>query len=186
MEENMVVIQMAEYRVDRLVEDLFAKNPGRYEKICTNPVTGGRFVYGVDPIEPQKADARRALLARDRFAIVGPKDMQPLPISDEEIEDRKYAPGSKQPSLSYIVSCFAYSLRANDHDFNSHPSLKAFARGIMASEHTPDFVKNDEALRKRYPPRPLAGLGPALIWEPPAIHAETMACYRRSMARTAA
>ena len=182
----MAVIQMAEYRVDRLVEDLFAKNPGQHGQQCENPVTGGRYVGGLDPIEPQKRMARDALLARERFAIVGPKDMQPLPISDEEIEDRKYAWDSKQPALGYIGSCFGYSVRANSHDLKSHPSLKAFARGIMASEHTPDFVKNDEALRKRYPPRPLAGLGPALIWEPPAIHAETMACYRRSMARTAA
>ena len=182
----MAEIQMAEDGVDRLVEDLFAKNPGRYGKICTNPVTGGRYVYGGDPIEQQKAEARRALLAREWFAIVGPKDMQPLPISDEEIENLKYALDSKQPARNFILSCFGDSLRLNDHDLKSHPSFEAFARGIMASEHTPDFVKNDEALRKRYPPCLLAGFGPALIWEPPAIHAETMACYRRSMARTAA
>src|ERR1019366_10512741 len=182
----MAEIQMAEDRVDRLVEDLFAKNPGQYGQQCENPVTGGRYVGGLDPIEPQKRMARDALLARERFAIVGPKDMQPLPISDEEIEDRKYAWDSKQPALGYIGSCFGYSVRANGHDLKSHPSFEAFARGVMASEHAPDFVKNDEALRKQYPPCLLAGFGPALIWEPPAIHAETMACYRRSMARTAA
>jgi hypothetical protein len=186
MEENMAEIQMAEDRVDRLVEDLFAKNPGQHGQQCENPITGGRYVSGLDPIEPQKRMARDALLACEWFAIVGPKDMQPLPISDEEIEDLKYAWDSKHPARSFILSCFGDSLRANDHNFKSHPSLEAFARGLMASEHTPDFVKNDEALRKQYPPRPLAGLGPALIWEPPAIHAETMASYRRSMARTAA
>lgn len=182
----MAEIQMAEDRVDRLVEDLFAKNPGQYGQQCENPVTGGRYVGGLDPIEPQKRMARDALLAREWFAIVGPKDMQPLPISDEEIEDRKYAWGSKQPSLSYIVSCFAYSLRANNWDFNSHPSFEDFACGVMASEHAPDFVKNDAALRKQYPPRPLAGLGPALVWEPPALHAETMASWQRSLARSRA
>ena len=182
----MAEIQMTEDRVDRLVEDLFAKNPGRYGKICTNPVTGGRYVYGGDPIEQQKKEARDALLAREWFAIVGPKDMQPLPISDEEIEDRKYAWDSKHPALGYIGSCFGYSVRANGHDLKSHPSFEAFARGVMASEHAPDFVKNDEALRKQYPPWPLAGLGPALVWEPPALHAETMASWRRSQARAAA
>ena len=161
----MTVIQMAEYRIDRLVEDLFAKNPGRYGQQCVNPVTGGRYVYGGDPIEQQKAEARRALLARNRFAIVGPKDMQPLPISDEEIEDRKYAWDSKQPALGYIGSCFGYSVRANGHDLKCHPSIEAFARGVMASEHAPDFVKKDEVLRKRYPPRPLRGLGSGLCWE---------------------
>jgi hypothetical protein len=182
----MAEIQMVEDRVDRLVDDLFAKNPGQYGQQCENPVTGGRYVYGIDPIEQQKKEARDGLLARERFAIVGPKDMQPLPISDEEIEDRKYAWGSKQPPQSFIASSFGYSLRANGHDFKSHPSIEVFARGLMASEHSPDFVKNDKALRKLYPPCPLPGLGPALVWEPPALHAETMASYRRSMARTAA
>jgi hypothetical protein len=182
----MAEIQMAEDRVDRLVEDLFAKNPGQYGQQCENPVTGGRYVYGVDPIEPQKAEARRALLAQEMFAVVGPKDMQPLPISDEEIEDRKYAWDSKQPALGYIGSCFGYSVRANGHDLKSHPSFEAFARGVMASEHAPDFVKKDEVLRKRYPPRPLRGLGPGLCWEPPKLHAQTMASYRRSLARSRA
>jgi hypothetical protein len=182
----MAEIQMAEDRVDRLVEDLFAKNPGQYGQQCENPVTGGRYVGGLDPIEPQKRMARDALLAREWFAIVGPKDMQPLPISSEEIEDRKNAWDSKQPSHSFIASSFGDSLRANDHNFKSHPCLEAFARGVMASEHAPDFVKKDEALRKQYPPRPLAGLGPALVWEPPALHAETMASWQRSQAHSRA
>jgi hypothetical protein len=112
--------------------------------------------------------------------------MQPLPITDEEIENLKYAWDSKQPARNFILSCFGDSVRLNGHDLKSHPSIEAFAHGLMASEHAPDFVKNDEALCKLYPPRPLAGLGPALVWEPPALHAETMASYRRSMARTAA
>jgi hypothetical protein len=45
---------------------------------------------------------------------------------------------------------------------------------------------SDEQLKKRFPPRPLNGLGPGLYWEPPELHAKTMASYRRSMARTAA
>ncbi len=176
IEDTMNKIKL---QVDRLFRDA----PPVHGQQCENPVTGGRFVYGVDPIEPQKKAARAALLARERFAIVGPKDMQPLLISCEEIEDRKYAWESKQPARDFIRSCFGASVRANDHDLESHPGIEDFARGIMASEHAPDFVKNDEALRKEYPPCPLAGLGPALIWEPPAIHAETMASYRRSMAR---
>jgi len=38
----------------------------------------------------------------------------------------------------------------------------------MASEHAPDFVKKDELLRKRYPPRHLPGLNAGNCWEPPA------------------
>jgi hypothetical protein len=150
------------------VDRLFRENPPRGGRLCLNPVTGGRYVGGLDPIEPQKRMARDALRAREWFAIVGPKDMQPLPISDEEIEDRKYAWDSKQPSLSYILSCFGYSLWACDYNYNIHPSFEDFACGVMASEHAPDFVKKDELLRKRYAPRHLPGLNAGHCWEPPA------------------
>ena len=166
----MTAIQIVKDRVDRLVEDLFAKNPGRYGQQCENPVTGGRYVGGLDPIEPQKRMARDALLAQEMFAVLGPKDMQPLPISDEEIEDLKYAWDSKQPALSFILACFGSSVRANDFDLTSHPDFEDFARGIMASEYAPDFVKNDEVLLKLYPPCPLPGLGPGLVWEPSELH----------------
>jgi hypothetical protein len=164
----MKITHLTDHKVDLLVEDLFAKNPGRYGEVCENPVTGSRYVYCVDPIEQQKSAARDALRAREWFAIVGPKDMQPLPISDEEIEDRKYAWDSKQPSHSFIASSFGDSLRANGHDLKSHPSFEDFACGVMASEHAPDFVKKDELLRKRYPPRHLPGLNAGHCWEPPA------------------
>ena len=160
MEDAMNKIKL---QVDRLFRDA---PPGHGQR-CQNPVTGGFYVGFEDPIAPQKRMACRALLAREKFALCGPQDAQPLPISDEEIEDRKYAPGSKQPSLSYIVSCFAYSVRANNWDFNSHPSFEDFACGVMASEHAPDFVKKDEVLRKRYTPRPFPNLNPGNCWDPP-------------------
>jgi hypothetical protein len=97
----------------------------------------------------------------------GPQDAQPLPISSQEIEDRKYAWDSEQPSLSYIVSCFAYSLRVHKHDFNSHPSFEDFACGVMASETAPDFVREDKVLRKRYQPHRLRDLVAGDCWSPP-------------------
>ena len=129
----MTVIQIAQRRIARRVDMLFAKNPGRYGEICVNPVTGVRYVYGVEPIEPQKKAARDALLARDKFAVVGPKDAQPLPISSEEIEDLKYAWDSKQPARDFIRSCFGDLVRVNNDDLESHPSFEEFARGVMAS-----------------------------------------------------
>ena len=64
--------------------------------------------------------------------------------------------------LNYIISRFAHSLLANAWDFDNHPSFEEYARGVMASEHAPDFVKKDRLLRKRYPPLHLPGLGPGL------------------------
>jgi hypothetical protein len=40
------------------------------------------------------------------------------------------------------------------------------ACGVIASPYAPPFIKNDENLRKLYPPQPLDGLGSGLIWRP--------------------
>jgi hypothetical protein len=105
--------------------------------------------------------ACRALLAREWFALYGPEDAQPLPVSGIEINELKY-----RDPFSHILSCFAYSLRSQDWDINFHPNFDDFARGVMASTHAPELVLKSKALRLRYPPRPLASLSPALVWEP--------------------
>jgi hypothetical protein len=167
---------------DLLVERLFKANSPVAGQRCQNPVTGGWYMGKLDPIAPQKRDARRALLAREWFKVCGPEDAQPLPLSSEEIEDMKYAWDSKHPALSYIKSRFAFSLQAHGYDFNSHPSFEDFACGVTASEHAPDHVKKDEELRKRYPPRPLLGLNAGNCWEPPK---HDKPGYRRTRARAA-
>ena len=164
----MTVTHLADHKVALLVDRLFRENPPLHGQQCVNPITGGRYIGVLDPIAPQKRMARRAIRAREWFAIYGPQDAQPLPLSCEDIEDRKYAWESNQPSLSYIVSCFAYSLQLHDYEVNSHPSFEDFACGVTASEHAPDLVREDEVLRKRYPPRRLRGLDPGHCWEPPA------------------
>ena len=98
--------------------------------------------------------------------------------------------------LSHIVAGFASTLQSLDWDFNSCPTFEDFARGVMAMEHNDEFGMSgffhgffqlDEILRlkKRYPPRHLDGLSPndAFHWQPPKRHAETMAAYRRTLAR---
>lgn len=158
MEQDMCKINSY---IDRLFKDAA---PWRGE-LCENPVTGGYWLPGADPISRQKKMAGRALLAQEWFAVYGPHNAPPLPLSDSELEDLKYT-----DPLSYIVSCFAYSLRAHNWDFSSHPSFEDFARGVLAAGYAPDFVKEDEALRKRYPPCPLCGLNPGNCWEPPKLH----------------
>jgi hypothetical protein len=84
-----------------------------------------------------------------------------------------------------LVALFARSWEARDYN-EEHPEFFDYACGIMASEYMGyPGIKEDEQLKKRFPPRPLNGLGPGLYWEPPELHAETMASYRRSLARAA-
>jgi hypothetical protein len=155
---------LIEREVDRLFNEMGATR-GDY---CRNPITGASFVWGVDPIGAQKRDAVRALRARELFAENGPPDAPPLPLSHDEIEDAKNARG-----LTLVVGSYARSLAARDWNLPEHPSFDDFACGLMAWEHTPDFIKNDEELRRRFPPRSLPGLGPGLYWQPPKLHTQS-------------
>ena len=159
------------------VDYLFRTYPPIRGGQSLNKITGGWYIGFEDPIGPQKRQAHRALLAREWFAIYGPKDAPPLPLSDLEMEELTFT-----DPFSHIVQCFAHSLRSRNWNFNIHPSFDDFARGCTASSHAPDLIKTAEALRKRYPPCLLHDLGPGLCWEPPKEHAETMASYRRSRA----
>ena len=173
----MNVTHLADHKINLLVDRLFREDPPRYGQQCVNPVTGGHYLGGLDPIAPQKRMARRALMARIHFSVNGPHDAPPLPLSYGEREDLKIG------GLPTIVALYARSLEARDYDLEEHPSFATYAAGILASEHNGYHgIKEDEQLRKRFPPCPLSGIGPGLYWEPPALHARTMASWQRSMA----
>lgn len=122
--------------------------------------------------------SRRARFARKWFALNGPSDAPPLPLGYDEREDLKVG------GLKHLVAWHASSLACLDYAVGAHPSFDEYARGVMASDETPDFIKKDEELLKRFPPQALRGLGPGLVWEPPAIHAETMRSWHRSLAHS--
>jgi hypothetical protein len=103
----------------------------------------------------------RALNAQSWFASHAPPDAPPLPLSYGDREDMK------RGGLSHIVAWFAQSLEARDYDFDTHPSFEEYARGVMASAHAPDFIKEDQQLQMRFGRRLLPGIGPGLYWDPP-------------------
>jgi hypothetical protein len=121
-------------------------------------VTGGRFVRGRDPLPEQKRLAVKALRARDWFAPQRPANASELPLTYEDRERIKIG------GVDYIVSVFARSLAMRDYEIEGHPRFDQYARGVMASENAPDLLTNDAELRKQYPPAPLPGLGPGLVW----------------------
>jgi len=68
-------------KIDALFRDVLATPAGR---LCVNPITYGSFVKGEsgeDSIANQKRDAVRALLAQEWFAVYGPRNAPPLPVS---------------------------------------------------------------------------------------------------------
>jgi hypothetical protein len=142
------------------VERLFRQAADRSHPTRRNPVTGARWVRGVDPIKPQKDIACRALVAREWFAWDNP-GLKPLPITYAEWEELKSHGG-----VDYIESVYARSLAAQRYEISRHESFGRYARGVMASPYAPDFIKEDQQLLKQYPPRPLRGLGPGLYFDP--------------------
>ena len=150
---------LIEREVDRQFNELGATH-GMIER---NPITDGNFVWSIDPISEQKKEAARLLLVREWFAVHGPHDAPPLPLSQWECDDYRNSTGLRQ-----IVGFYARSLDANDYDVHRHPSFEDFARGLMASNSGLWGIEKNVEMRKRFPPRPLNGMGPGLYWEAPS------------------
>jgi hypothetical protein len=171
-----------EEQVDRLFDEIKAKAKNR--DFCINPVTGGQFIWGLDPIAPQKKDAVVALRAREWFAVNGPSDAPPLPLSSNDVEDYRAA-----RDLMGIVGFYARSLRREgygrrSYDVCNHPSFNDFACGLMAINLGIWGIETED-LKRRFPPRPLAGMTPGAYWAPPEEYEEIMASYYKEQRRAA-
>lgn len=70
----------------------------------------------------------------------------------------------KVDGVRYILSVFARSLAHRDYRTDGHPKFDEYARGAMASDMTPEFIRKDAQLLRQYPPEPLNGMGPGLVW----------------------
>ena len=65
----MASTQVNETLVRREVERMFGEISAKRGDLCENPVTGGEFVYGFDPIKRQKDAAYKRLLATRIFCV---------------------------------------------------------------------------------------------------------------------
>jgi hypothetical protein len=156
------------------VDRLFSEIDVEHGQSCRNPVNCGGFVWGVDPIAEQKERAIVALLARECFAVNGPPDAPPLPLHVDDRDRYRDARG-----LKGVVGFYARSLSRQGYDVGKHPSFDDFACGLMAAAVEKGLwsLEKDEALIKRFPPLPLAGMTPSAFWAPPEEYEETMARY---------
>ena len=174
--------------VEAQVDQLFNDALDASDTVRRNPVTGGTWLNGDDPIEPQREAAHRAFLEVEWFAHNAPPDVQPLPLTQDDRDDLKRG---DRGLLFYIVALCRTSLDSPDFDLEEHPPFSDYVSGVLWEAERvdsdigglPNYPDELPELKKRFPPRPLKGLGPGFCWEPPYLHALTMASYRRSLAK---
>jgi hypothetical protein len=155
--------------IEKFVDQLFNDIGVKRGECCCNPVTGGSFVWGVDPIAAQKNAAVAALRAREWFAVNGPSDAPPLPLSHNDIEDYRRARG-----LKGLVGFYSRSLAIQDHDVLKHPTFDDFCCGLMAIDTGAWGIEKDKNLKRRFPPRPLPGMTSGAYWSSGGEHEERM------------
>jgi hypothetical protein len=141
--------------VDRLFRQLHAKRGDN----CRNPVTGAAFVWAVDSITEQKSSACRARVAQERHKDFSP-GAPPLVVDAYEIAEMKSGGGEM-----HLFGYFCQSISSRDYRVLGHPQWEIYAGGVLASSRAPDFLKQDARLIGRFPPRPIYGLGPGLVWK---------------------
>ena len=87
----------------------------------------------------------------------------------------------------HILAWYARSLAGEYYDVHKHPSFDVYARGGdgVSPTRLDRHQGSTQDLKKRFPPCPLLGLGPALQWEAPkrprgrpAAHAEKALAHR--------
>lgn len=147
------------------VRDLFSELIYSRGAVLTNPVTGGRFVCGEDPIDKQMVKAQCALWARQAFARVAPPDAPMLPVSYEEREGLKR--DMNRCELNYMVALYARSLEAMDYDLEAHPDWDTYASGAIAHPHLGPMLRNfSPGIEGRFSLKPLPGLNASGYYEP--------------------
>jgi len=147
------------FEFERHVEELAAAHK-RGEIVVSSPVFNGPLP--VNELPKLKLLVRNALRARAWFSRHGPSWAQPLPLS--MIERIGFSISDYLPL--HFVADYALSLHARDFDFLRHPLLYDYCRGRMADPRTPEYLREDFALQKEFPGKPIAGLDEQGRWRP--------------------
>ena len=112
---------------------------------------------------------RRLLWGEARYAQrwlhhFGPRDAPRLPLSNHQYRVLILS----GIGIYQVTAWYARSLALLEYKEDEHPDLETFGSGVMASPFVPPHLLHDAELASRFPPRVLGGLGPGLIWSPPA------------------
>lgn len=150
---------MTDRELYELLDRLFEQKPAS-GTIQINPVTGGRWVAGLDSKPRQYKEAAKALRAAAFFKRDTGGTLPDLPLNYDDREDLKRT----GVPLNYVISLYARSVFYNGVEPERHPRFVDFAAGVLASPLAPPWVRQDPELLRRYPPTELPGLGNGCIW----------------------
>jgi len=161
--------QLCQCKFEKHIGKMFATGKVRAivrgEKFARAPYIDWPYcVYDENRIARLKGLVCAALTAQKWFEEHKPRWAPSLPLSIAECEKLERA-GSNRLKL---VGYYGRSQMASEWD-KRHPSFHAHACGVMASPHTPDYLRNDPELLAEFPPRPLEGLDRFLCWNKPEM-----------------
>jgi hypothetical protein len=156
--EHTLTDEFTYERARKLVRDAQTE-----DGIKQNPVTGGRWVHGLDDERYQIRIAAAALHAKAAREHDLPPGITHLPLSPWEWEKIK-GPGA----TDFLVSLYARSLANCDYSAE-HPIFRDFACSTVASGLIPDWVV-EGAIVKGYPPVSIVPIGPGAKWIRPFQH----------------
>jgi hypothetical protein len=151
------------------------------------PVTGLWYdSWDNERTEQAKRWACAALAARARFKKENPA-WPDLPVSEAAL-DRLQADLAQQcPRDPRKLLLLEFALSQRDHLWDpQHPRFRAYACSVMAHKRAPDTIREDDELKKEFPPQPLIELferlGPPgiilLQWRSPLMIAQDQALER--------
>ena len=123
----MASSKLSETPIGREVERLFGEISAKRGDLCENPVTGGEFVYGFDPIQRQKKMAYHALLAREDFARMVLPTHHDFPLEHWECERAKMV---GRP-LGLPHRAISRDRIVAQYDVKAHPSFDDYASGVL-------------------------------------------------------
>jgi len=130
------------------------------------PVIGGiTFIAGWDP-PCLRQRVIRAIMTREKFRRAMPTWPE-LPLYDADCEAMRNADNVRLNVLGY----YRGSLHGEGWD-HRHPRFVRFVGALLASERTPDEIRNDVDLRRQFPPCEVDGFDDeSLVWRIPEIRA---------------
>jgi hypothetical protein len=159
MKSNRVT-KPAPSSLESCVDRYFEIAEDRDNAIRENPFTKASFMPEFDSIRVQKEAAKRALAAKWWFGMTKPGDLPALPIDPRERSAIKY-----DSPLHWLLVSFTSSWECNRYSMQ-HPDFETYTRAVMACPRTPDFIRANPELLRRFSPTLLPSLGDDLFWRP--------------------